>query len=167
MKVDVPLEKGFLPDKYGFKAPAEFQLDGHPIVSFPLVIQNAPLQTETFALRLIDYDAIPVCGFPWIHWTAANIPVELNHLPEDASQELHNFIQGKNSAAGSLINGKAAITECYIGPHPPKGVHNYTLTVYALDTKLPLHNGYWFNELREAMKEHILATAEIELPYEA
>lgn len=100
MKVNVPLDHGFLPDKYAKKAAPEFQLKDHPIVSFPIDIQDAPAGTQTFALTLVDFDAIPVCGFAWIHWTAANIPVELNHLPENASRELHDFIQGNNSAAG-------------------------------------------------------------------
>ncbi len=166
MQIEVPLDKGFLPAKYGAKASAEFQLDDHPIVSFPINIQDAPVGTQTFALSLIDFDTVPVCGFAWIHWLACNIPVELNHLPEDASQTLHNFIQGNNSAAGSLVHGPEEICHCYLGPRPPEGVHNYTLTVYALDTELPLKNGYWLNEFRETIKEHVLAKAKIDLPYE-
>ncbi|WP_252904380.1 hypothetical protein [Secundilactobacillus silagei] len=27
------------------------------------------------AISLIDYDAVPRTGFPFIHWLAANIPV--------------------------------------------------------------------------------------------
>lgn len=166
MKIEVPLKRGFLPDKYGAKAAPEFQLDDHPIVSFPLVIEDTPLNTQTYALTLVDFDAIPVCGFAWIHWTAANIPVELNHLPENASRELHNFVQGKNSAAGALVNGPTEISQGYIGPKPPEGVHNYTLSVYALDTALPLDNGFWMNELLDVMQDHVLAKAKIQLPYE-
>ena len=39
MKVNVPLDHGFLPDKYAKKAAPEFQLKDHPIVSFPIDIQ--------------------------------------------------------------------------------------------------------------------------------
>lgn len=166
MKVNVPLDRGFLPDKYAKKAAPEFQLEDHPIVSFPIDIQDVPAGTQTFALTLVDFDAIPVCGFAWIHWTAANIPVELNHLPENASRELHDFIQGNNSAAGYLVGGDQKISRNYLGPRPPEGVHNYTLTVYALDTELPLENGYWMNELLDAMKGHVLEKVKVELPYE-
>lgn len=166
MKVNVPLNHGFLDDKYAKNAAPEFQLEDHPIVSFPIKMEDVPAGTQTFALTLVDFDAIPVCGFAWIHWTAANIPVELNPIPENASRELHDFIQGNNSAAGYLVGGDASINHNYLGPRPPEGVHNYTLTVYALDTKLPLSNGYWMNELLDTMKGHILAKAKIELPYE-
>nr|WP_321314719.1 YbhB/YbcL family Raf kinase inhibitor-like protein [uncultured Ligilactobacillus sp.] len=167
MKVYVPLEHGFLPDKYGAKAAPEFQLEDHPIVSFPIKIQDIPTGTKTLALTLIDFDAIPVCGFAWIHWLACNIPVDLNNLPENSSQTLHNFIQGKNSLAGSLVNGPKNISQCYIGPRPPEGVHNYTLTIFALDTTLPLQNGYWLNDFLSVAKEHIITKTKVELPYEA
>ena len=45
MKVNVPLDHGFLPDKYAKKAAPEFQLKDHPIVSFPIDIQDAPAGT--------------------------------------------------------------------------------------------------------------------------
>ena len=139
MKVNVPLDRGFLPDKYAKKAAPEFQLEDHPIVSFPIDIQDAPAGTQTFALTLVDLNA---------------------------SRELHDFIQGNNSAAGYLVGGDQKISRNYLGPRPPEGVHNYTLTVYALDTELPLENGYWMNELLDAMKGHVLEKVKVELPYE-
>jgi Phospholipid-binding protein len=39
------------------------------------MLQDIPAQTAALAVSLIDYDAVPRTGFPFIHWLAANIPV--------------------------------------------------------------------------------------------
>ena len=45
---------------------------GIPMRSLPFTIEHAPEGTRTFALTLLDYDSVPVAGFCWIHWLAAN-----------------------------------------------------------------------------------------------
>ena len=76
MKVSVTLDdQGLLPDKYAKFAPAEYRLEDNPVVNFPIAVSDVPAGTETLAIAFIDYDAIPVGGFPWIHWTVANLPV--------------------------------------------------------------------------------------------
>ena len=141
MKISVPLAGGLLADEYGKYAPASAMLAGHPIKSFPITVIDLPAGTKSLALTLVDYDSTPVCGFTWIHWLAANIPVSLANLPANASRDLADqFVQGRNSNAGALVNGDPQIITGYVGPQPPDQTHDYTLRVYALDTVLPLKN---------------------------
>ncbi len=87
MKVTVPTIKGYLADQYGkYAEPADMH-KGTPTRSFPIEISDAPAGTQTFALQLIDFDAVPVSGFPWIHWTAANIPKGTTLIPDNASHQ--------------------------------------------------------------------------------
>lgn len=168
MKVSVKLTNGYLPDQYGKYATPEQMIADHPTTSFPLTATDLPTGTKSLALVLIDFDSTPVCGFTWIHWLAANIPTELAMLPANASRQMADrFIQGKNSNAGSLVNGDPRITQGYVGPQPPDRDHNYTLTVYALDDDLQLQNGYWLNEFLHAAQGHILDTAKIDIPSRA
>lgn len=165
MKVSVNLPNGYLPDQYGKYAPANFMLADHPVQSFPLTVSDLPEGTKTLAIVFIDFDSTPVCGFTWIHWLAANIPTSLASLPAGASRQLKDqFVQGKNSNAGRLVNGDPAIRQGYVGPQPPDKDHDYTLTVYALDKQLPLDNGYWLNDFLRAAKGHVLGSAKIEIP---
>ncbi|EEI70712.1 MAG: YbhB/YbcL family Raf kinase inhibitor-like protein [Lentilactobacillus hilgardii] len=166
MDIKVPLTKGFLPDKYAkHTAPANIA-NGSPIISFPIQITGVPKEAKSLALTLIDWDAVPVSGFPWIHWIAANISPDVLEIPEDNSRNLTvPMVQGRNSTAGGLVGNNDPDTAWhYNGPNPPDKVHNYHLSVFALDSELPLKNGFWLNELQDAMRGHILDTAEIVLP---
>jgi Raf kinase inhibitor-like YbhB/YbcL family protein len=51
----------------------------------------------------------------------------------------------------------------YTGPCPPKGgaAHHYQFTLYALDAPLTLEAGKTKDELEQAVKGHILATAQL------
>lgn len=168
MKISVPLEDGLLADEYGKYAPASAMLADHPIKSFPISISDAPADTKSFAIVFVDFDSTPVCGFTWIHWLAANIPASMTELPADASRQLADqFVQGRNSNAGRLVNGDPQIINGYVGPQPPDKTHDYTLIVYALDTVLPLTNGYWLNDFRHAARGHVLDRAKIDLPSRA
>ncbi|WP_054655847.1 YbhB/YbcL family Raf kinase inhibitor-like protein [Lentilactobacillus kisonensis] len=158
-----------LADKYGkYASPADKISDG-PVISFPVKITDVPKDAKSLALTLVDWDAIPVSGFMWIHWTAANISPTITEIPENNSQQLKvPMIQGRNSTAGGLIGNNNPITAWhYNGPVPPDKTHNYHLSIYALDTKLPLQNGFWLNELQDAMRGHILETAEFVIPSRA
>ncbi len=50
---------------------------------------------------------------------------------------------------------------------PPDKTHYYTLTVYALDTKLDLKDGYWLNDFLRKMEGHIVDSATISVPSRA
>ncbi|OBA03054.1 hypothetical protein A9D36_12900 [Bacillus subtilis] len=155
----------YLHDKYSKYADENDKREGNPFVSFPIRFEDIPPGAKTLALTFIDHDAIPVCGFSWIHWTAANIPARIGELPEHASEERQDLmIQGQNSFASPLagsINPK--VVNQYCGPTPPDKDHTYTLTVYALDAELNLQPGFYMNQLYREMKERILAEASIEL----
>lgn len=165
MKLSVPLVNGQLDDRYGKHATGADVKNGYPITSFPFTIEDAPAGTVSFALWFLDYDAVPVGGLPWIHWNAANIPASVTKIPAGASHhDLVPMIEGKNATAGHLVGNTDPFTrEGYVGPQPPDKDHDYTLIVFALDTKLPLQPGFWLNEARHAMKGHILAQAEVDL----
>lgn len=167
MRISVPLTNGFLPDEYGQYAQAADRRENYPVRSFPISITDAPAGTKTFALSLVDFDSVPVCGFVWIHWTAANIPASLTDIPDDASRKLADqFVQGHNSNVSRFTGmANSTVARGYVGPQPPDKTHDYTLTVYAVDEQLPLQNDYYLNALRHALVGHVLAKASVELPY--
>lgn len=161
MKVSIPTENGVLAAKYAKQAAPELQRKGHPIVSFPIHIEDVPTNAKSLAFVFYDNDAIPVSGFTWIHWIAANLPVETTDVPENASQTgAISMVQGNNSTAGSYV-GETGLTinQHYVGPYPPNKDHDYTFKLYALDTELPLKPGYWLNDFYKASEGHVLATA--------
>lgn len=144
---------GIILDQYGKRGPMnEYEM---PTVSLPLKIENAPDNTVSFALVLEDKDAFPVCGFSWIHWTAANITK--TELLENESQSTQDFIQGVNS----WISEQTPVDVCsyYGGMAPPNEPHVYEIHVYALDKMLELKQGFNYNELYHQMEGHILEQA--------
>jgi hypothetical protein len=167
MKISTVLDDaGFLPDLYGKYAPESAKIDEHPCVSMPVFIEDAPTETVTFALEFVDFDAIPVGGFCWIHWVACNIDGRVRELPENASAlEAAGMVQGSNSDWSPLAGGHRdpRVIHRYAGPYPPNKPHVYTLNVYALDCRLDLQEGFYLNELRRAMQGHVLATAQLEV----
>ena len=155
MKISLPTENGFLPDKYGKYAPAANRKYDHAICSFPITIEEVPEGTQTLALTFIDYDSTPVCGFTWIHWLMCEIDPNIGVIPEDASQNPQpEWRQGFNSCFSNMeeIDNDLTVAQAYIGPRPPDADHTYTLRVYALDNHLDLAEGYFYNQLHWAMK---------------
>ncbi|WP_125980173.1 YbhB/YbcL family Raf kinase inhibitor-like protein [Loigolactobacillus iwatensis] len=165
MKITVPTENGYLADRYSKHATEKEYYNKNPFISFPVQVTDLPTGTKTWALTLLDFDAVSVSGFPWIHWIAANIPATELQLTENASREqTDNFIQGKNSLASPFIGEKDPLSsEHYIGPTPPDKDHDYQLTVYALDQQLELKSGYWLNNFLHQSKAHTLATEQLVL----
>lgn len=171
MQLGVTLdEQGFLPDAFAKHAPSADKVDGTPTRSFPFGITGIPTDATALALALIDYDSIPVCGFAWIHWTAAlRLPTDCDGrlaVPEDASSlQAFGMVQGRNSsAAARSATGNPQVACRYNGPQPPDKAHVYTLYAYALDDMPALAEGFWANELVWATKGHVLATARADLP---
>lgn len=159
MKIKVETENGYLLQKYSKHAAEEYMYKGNPKVSFPITFEEVPDGTKSFAITLIDYDAVGVCGFPWIHWIACDIPADVKELPENISMNnTLKIVQGKNSFSSDFVGETdPKIIYGYVGPTPPDKDHKYILEVYALDCdSLPLSTGFLLNDLYDEMENHIL-----------
>lgn len=132
---------GVILDKYGKR--------GNMELSIPLEFIDYPKETVSFAVIIEDFDAIEVCGHDFVHWLVANVTKP--YLEENASLNVHNFIEGKNDFNRNNYGGMA----------PPNKPHCYDITIYALDCMLNLKAGFTYKELKESIKNHILAEANI------
>lgn len=134
--------------------PVKYTCDGED-VSPPLVWENIPEGTRSFALICDDPDA-PVGT--WVHWVIYNIPPAVSSLPENVDktravldEPLKGVVQGVNS--WNRIG--------YGGPCPPPGpAHRYYFKLYALDTVI---KGERLNKTRllKEMEGHVLAETQI------
>lgn len=113
-------------------------------------IHEAPLNTCSFAFLLEDKDAMPVCGFSYIHWCGWNL-IEPFILENDSENQ--KYIAGLHSASQS------GFTKAYVGMAPPDQDHTYELHVYALDCLIDLDKNHHFNDLWWKMEGHILEEA--------
>ena len=122
--------------------PLKYTCEGENI-NPPLEVENIPDNTKTLALTVEDPDAPRGVFTHWVVW---------NISPNETIPEGNNpGINGTNSF------GKTG----YGGPCPPSGVHRYFFRVFALDDELDLSAGSTKEELLNAMKGHIIATAEL------
>ena len=158
---------GYFKDDIGHRG-SYFLKNIMPNYSFHLAWENLPLNTKSLALVFIDHDAIPVCGFTWVHWLVANIDPTLNELPENASETM-DLLEGINSWNSGIIPKEYQLNKedasRYGGCAPPDKEHLYTVELYALDTQLMLSPGFTMNELLKAMKGHVLDEATLEALY--
>jgi phosphatidylethanolamine-binding protein (PEBP) family uncharacterized protein len=108
-------------------------------ISPPLTIGGIPAEAKSLTLIMDDPDAMGAVGKVWLHW-----------------------LQYHNLTETSPIEGKTDFGEIgYGGPAPPDGKHTYIFKAYALDTELELKEGFSKQELKDAMKGHILAEAKL------
>lgn len=165
MEIKIDFNQNELPKKYSKYAEEKEKYNENPIVSFPFEIINVPQNTKYFCITLIDHDAIPVCGFSWIHWTVANIDASLTAIPENYSQnDKFMKIQGKNSFASALAKETdTKVIHRYVGPTPPDSDHQYTLTVYALSEPVNLKEGFYLNELYKEMQTRKIAVTSLNI----
>ncbi len=159
---------GYLDEKCGNNTPLVNEIkNGINLHSFHIGWSDLPAQTKSLALIFDDPDAIPVCGFSWIHWTVANIIPAWNELKENISINDSSLVQGRTSWSSKLLGH-----ECekdfmsYGGCAPPDKTHTYRLTVYALDTILDLDKGFYCNELIHAMEGHVIASQTLNMKYD-
>jgi Raf kinase inhibitor-like YbhB/YbcL family protein len=121
-------------------------------VSPPLSWSGAPEGTKSFALICDDPDA-PMGT--WVHWVLWGLPPDTMALLEGVPAETTLAIgarQGLNS--GSRVG--------YSGPCPPPGKpHRYFFKLYALDAMLTVPANANKAALEKAMKDHILAEAQV------
>lgn len=139
---------------------ASFQ-EGQPIppkhtcegqdLSPPLAWDHAPNGTKSFALIHDDPDAP---GNTWVHWVLFNLPASVGHLPEGMPKD-RELADG--SRQGMTDFGRTG----YGGPCPPSGTHRYFFKLYALDMMLSLPSGATKAQVEAAMKDHVLAEAQL------
>ena len=147
---------GVIADRFG-KCGTQFTKSGMASYSLPVEIKDAPEGTVSYALFLEDKDAVPVCGFSWIHWTVAGLT--RTSLQENESIRATDFVQGTNSLSGKLGGLSRMEAACYDGMSPPDAPHLYELHAYALDFIPKLQKGFYMNELFHAMNGHVLEEA--------
>jgi Raf kinase inhibitor-like YbhB/YbcL family protein len=122
--------------------PPQYTCEGKNI-NPPLIVENIPDNAKTLALIVEDPDAPRGVFTHWVVW---------NISPNEAIAEGNNLgISGTNSF------GKTG----YGGPCPPSGEHRYFFKVFALDDDLVLLAGSTKEELLDAMKGHMIASAEL------
>jgi Raf kinase inhibitor-like YbhB/YbcL family protein len=94
--------------------------------------ENAPGETEAFAVTMYDLDAPTGSGF-W-HWVVFNIPSNIHELPSGAGD------LAKNLLPEGVVQSLTDIgVPGYAGAAPPEGpAHRYLITVHALAKKLEL-----------------------------
>lgn len=139
---------------------ASYGINGHdvsggvPLLSLPLEITGTPEGTVCYAIYIDDPDSQPVCGYRWVHWMAVNITDAA--IPEDFSRQAGDkAVQGRNDFG----------TIGYGGPTPPDKDHTYEITVYALDSPLPLSEGFTKYDLKKALDGHVLASVTLSAIY--
>ena len=141
---------GYLPKKYAGNNPASKNCDGQGI-SFPLSWKNAPANTKSFAITMVDLAGRNGLGV--IHWVAYGIPASKTSLKEgEGSQPSKDIVGGKNFPG----------TMAYYGPCPPftDGPHPYTVLVIATDLAPDaLQPGMTYSELLTALNGHALDSA--------
>jgi Raf kinase inhibitor-like YbhB/YbcL family protein len=136
----------------GGMLPPRFTCDGDG-VSPPLSWEDVPDGTLGFALLCEDPDA-PSGLFT--HWVLYNLPAGTRELAEGVPKDAVLSIgarQGTNSF-GDMGYGGAC---------PPRGdrEHRYIFKLYALDTSLGLEPGESREQLLDAVRDHVLAEAQV------
>lgn len=150
------LVNGVFDDLYGHRG---HRKAGGAMVTYslPILIKDSPAAAVSYAIVMEDKDAVPVCGFSWIHWLVANL--QRTELKADESLHATDFIQGTNSWSGKLGGMDRLTASFYGGMSPPDRTHLYEIHVFALDCMLNLQKGFYMNELYHAMEGHILDCA--------
>jgi len=137
-----------IPVKY-----AAAKVSGGENISIPLSWRNAPENTKSFVVAIIDHH--PVAN-NFVHWIVLNIPSDTSSIPEGAS--------GTNQ----IPQGAKELTNMagYVGYHGPAappgtGAHGYEATIYALNIdKVDLSGYITEGKLESALQGKIIASAE-------
>ncbi|MDE2401850.1 MAG: YbhB/YbcL family Raf kinase inhibitor-like protein [Burkholderiales bacterium] len=132
--------------------PVRYTCEGQDI-SPPLSWSGVPPHTKSLTLIVDDPDA-PDPAAPkttWVHWVLIDIPPGITGLAEGGQPLPTGTREGLNDWNRTR----------YGGPCPPIGRHRYFFKLYALDTTLVDLHMPTKADLEHAMKQHVLATAEL------
>jgi Raf kinase inhibitor-like YbhB/YbcL family protein len=137
----------------GKAIPREYTGDGQDI-SPPLRWKGVPAGARQLVLIVDDPDAPR--AEPWVHWVLYGLVADVPQLPE--GQLPPGAVEGLNSWD----------TIGYRGPAPPPGhgIHHYRFQLFALGAELKLEAGQTKEQVLQAMRGHILATATLTGTYE-
>lgn len=119
-----------------------------------------PEGVKSFAVLMDDPDA---GGF--VHWIIWGIPASARSLPEAMPRDLE-LKEPAGARQGVTSWGKQRPGYWGSAPGPGSGVHHYTFTLYALDAAIDVPPGATAKQFRKAIKDHVLATAELVGLYE-
>lgn len=136
----------------GAAIPQRFTCEGAD-VSPPLRFRAIPRAARSLALVVDDPDA-PDPAAPkrtWVHWVLYDLDPSLEGLSEGAATAL------PTGAREGLNDWKRT---GWGGPCPPIGRHRYFFRLYALDRRLGDLGRPTRARLDEAMKGHVVGTAE-------
>lgn len=157
-----------IPDEYAKYAPEENKVNGSTVVSFPFQLHDIDPSMKYLHWAFLDDGSIPVCGFTWIHWSLANLPIDavmfakddptVLQIPADFSRSVVSMmpevLQGNNSHVSRFIGiTDPNVAQRYAGPKPPNEDHFYMLRVWA--TKEPLQGlkqGFPLNKMYDALR---------------
>ncbi len=125
--------------------PPKYTCNGENI-NPPLEFSDVPPDTKSLVLIVDDPDA-PMGT--WVHWVIYNIDPSVRTIEENSIPQ--NGIQVNTSF------GKPG----YGGPCPPSGTHRYFFKLYALNKMLTLDENPSKQTVENAMKDSIIAKAEL------
>ena len=126
----------------------------------PPAWEEVPEHTRSLVLIVDDPDA-PDPRAPrmtWVHWVLYNIPPEAGGLPEGVTSA--DLPRGTQEGLNDWKRTG------YGGPCPPIGRHRYFHKLYALDTTLEGLDRPNKAKIEAAMKNHVIAEAELIGTYE-
>lgn len=160
---DVANNVGFILASTRFKPgeliPIKYTCDGKD-VSPELLWGDPPKGTKSYVLLMEDTDA---SRGSWVHWLVYDMPSRLRRLPENLSRKEVLPTGAKQGQCWGYDQGERT---GYAGPCPPSGLpHHYVFSIYALDRKTGLPPKAAKSQVVEAMKGHILGSAELMVRY--
>ena len=139
---------------HGGEIPSDYTCEGRD-TSPPLSWSEVDARTKSLALIVDDPDA-PDPAAPkttWVHWVVYNLPPTASGLAAGAT--------GDSLPSGSHEGKNDWKRIGYGGPCPPIGRHRYVHKLHALDVELADLGHPTKAELLRAMKEHVIASAEL------
>ena len=142
---------------HGREIPTRHTCEG-PDESPPLEWSGVPANAKSLVLVVEDPDA-PDPKAPkrtWCHWIVYGLPAQDGGLPQAVS-----------ALPGGAREGLNDSTEVgWSGPCPPIGRHRYFFRLHALDVALPDLGHPNRATMLDAMKGHVIETAELMGTYE-
>lgn len=149
------LEVPGLPE--GSFLPVQFTCNGRGgNLSPPLSWSGEPAETQSFALTM----DVPSINGPFAQWVLWDIPASVHALAAGAKSV---GVPGRNGLGDRLYDGPCPPSQVELRHEP----HTYVIHMFAIDVpSLNLKPGKGIDALEQAMRKHVLATAEFHVRYQ-